>query len=260
MRCAVELKGVSKSFVMRRNPALNLKERLVGLVNARYREQREEFWALRDVNLEIREGEFLGVVGPNGSGKSTLLRIIAGIYFPTRGEVAVQGRVAPMIELGVGFHPDLTGRENVYLNASLFSLSKRETDEIYQQIVEFSELERFIDVPVKNYSTGMYMRLGFAVAVHLDPDVLLIDEVLAVGDDAFQEKCIRRMEEIRARGKTIVLVSHRLAIVERMCDRASLLFGGRLIGEGPPRGVVEQYREMLPAAADREGVRPRRRM
>lgn len=247
MQWAVELRGVAKAFVIRRNPARNLKVRAVGLVHPRHRERREEFWALRDVDLAVRRGEFLGLIGPNGSGKSTLLRILAGIFPPTRGTVAVRGRVAPMIELGVGFHPELTGRENIYLHTSLFRLSRRETDAIYREIVAFAELEGFMDLPVKNYSTGMYVRLGFAAAVHLDPDILLIDEVLAVGDERFQHKCLQRMEEIRRQGKTIIVVSHALDTIERLADRACLLVRGRVEAEGDPAKVVARYREMLAA-------------
>jgi ABC-2 type transport system ATP-binding protein len=242
---AVELRGVSKRFLLRRNPALNLKVRLIGLVNPRHRERREEFWALRDVDLTVRQGEFLGLVGPNGSGKSTLLRLMAGILVATEGRMAVRGWVSPMIELGVGFHPDLTGRENIYLNTSLYGLSTAETDAILGEIVAFSELGDFIDVPVKNYSTGMYARLGFAIAANLDADILLVDEVLAVGDGAFQRKCLERTAEIRRRGRTIVLVSHDLDIVTQMADRAVLLVRGRLEAEGEPAKVVRQYREML---------------
>jgi len=248
VRWALELRGVSKSFLVRRNPARNLKVRILGLAHARHRERRETFWALRDVDLTVREGEFLGLIGPNGSGKSTLLRLMAGIFPPTRGQVRVHGRVAPMIELGVGFHPELTGRENVYLNASLFRLSTRETDAIYAQIVAFAELEEFMDMPVKNYSTGMYARLGFGAAVHLEADILLVDEVLAVGDQRFQQRCLQRMEEIRRRGRTIVLVSHDLATIQRMCDRACLLLRGRVEAEGEPQKVVARYREVIAGA------------
>jgi ABC-2 type transport system ATP-binding protein len=170
---------------------------------------------------------------------------MAGIYPATAGEVVTRGRLAPMIELGVGFHPDLTGRENIYLNTSLFRLSRRETDAIYDDIVAFSELEQFIDMPVKNYSTGMYMRLGFATAIHLVPEILLIDEVLAVGDEHFQKKCLQRMEELRARGTTIVLVSHAMGTVKSMCDRACLLLNGRVVRDGPPEQAIERYREAL---------------
>jgi ABC-type polysaccharide/polyol phosphate transport system ATPase subunit len=246
---AIELRQVSKRFIIRRNAALNIKVKVVGLFDPRYREYREEFWALRDIELGIRSGEVLGLIGPNGSGKSTLLRLMAGISPPTCGEVIVRGRLAPMIELGVGFHPELTGRENIYLSTSLFALSERETRALVPDIVEFAELEHFIDVPVKNYSTGMYGRLGFAVAVHLDPDILLVDEVLAVGDERFQEKCFQRMEEFRQRGKTMVLVSHDMLAIQRMCDRVCLLVGGHLESEGEPAKVIEHYREVLHVGA-----------
>lgn len=239
-----QMTGVSKAFVVRRNRAQDLKVRFVGLFHARQREQREELWALRDVDLTVPDGEFLGLVGPNGSGKSTLLRILAGILIPSRGRVSVAGRVAPMIELGVGFHPDLSGRENVYLSASLFGLSDRETDAIYGSVVDFAELGEFMDMPVKNYSTGMHARLGFGLAVHLDADVFLVDEVLAVGDLAFQHKCIERMRQIHARGRTIVLVSHNLSLVQELCDRACLLVSGHLLEQGDPSRVIARYREV----------------
>jgi ABC-type polysaccharide/polyol phosphate transport system ATPase subunit len=242
---AIELNHVSKAFVHRRNPGRNLKVRVLGLIHPHQREQRELFWALRDVDLTVRRGECLGLIGSNGSGKSTLLRIIAGIYAPTRGRVTVRGRVTPMIELGVGFHPDLSGRENVYLNTSLYGLSRRETDDIYDAVVDFSELAEFMDLPVKNYSSGMYVRLGFSVAAHLEPDVLLVDEVLAVGDERFQQKCLARMEDVRRRGTTVVLVSHDMNTIEHMCDRAYLLVRGQPDLEGEPAKVIARYREVL---------------
>jgi ABC-2 type transport system ATP-binding protein len=201
------------------------------------------------VTLTVRPGEFLGLIGPNGSGKSTLLRVMAGIYRPTTGTVLARGRIAPMIELGVGFHPDLTGRENIYLNTSLFRLTTKETDAIYEDIVSFAELEQFMDMPVKNYSTGMYARLGFATAIHLAPETLLIDEVLAVGDERFQKKCLKRMEELRARGTTIVLVTHGMETVKTMCDRACLLLNGRLVADERPEPVIARYRESIGTAS-----------
>jgi ABC-type polysaccharide/polyol phosphate transport system ATPase subunit len=245
---AVDLRGISKLFTIRHNPAHNLKTKLLGFAVKRHRETTEPFWALRDVDLAVRKGEFLGLIGPNGSGKSTLLRIMARIYAPTTGTVTVHGTVAPMIELGVGFHPDLTGHENIFLNTSLFRLSTQETKAIYRDIVEFSELEQFIDMPVKNYSTGMYARLGFATAIHLVPEILLVDEVLAVGDERFQQKCFARMEALRARGTTIILVTHAMAVLEKMCDRACLLVHGRLVADGEPKAVIEQYRETIEPA------------
>jgi ABC-type polysaccharide/polyol phosphate transport system ATPase subunit len=245
MERAIELRGVSKMFLLKHNRSWDLKVKALSLFNPRHREQVETFWALRDVTLTVAKGESIGIVGPNGSGKSTLLRIMAGIFQPSSGELVVHGRVAPMIELGVGFNVELTGRENIYLNASLFRLSRRETDAIYDRIVAFSELEQFIDTPVKNYSTGMYARLGFAVAVHLEPEILLIDEVLAVGDERFQQKCMARMEDLRRRGTTIVLVSHAMETIRSMCDRAGFLLHGRLEAEGDPGKVIAEYRAAL---------------
>ena len=186
---------VSKSFVIRHNKADSLKSQVIGVFYKRYREQKEIFWALRDLTLNISAGETFGLVGRNGSGKSTLLKVIAGIYPPTRGKVALPhaSRMGTMIELGVGFHPELTGRENVFLGASIHGLSRKETESIYSNVVRFSQLAEFMDTPVKNYSSGMHARLGFALAVNLDPDVLLVDEVLAVGDELFQQKCKKQI-------------------------------------------------------------------
>jgi ABC-type polysaccharide/polyol phosphate transport system ATPase subunit len=234
---------VSKAFTLRYNAARDLKVRLIGLVDRQHRERRERLWALRNVDLDVTPGECLGLIGPNGAGKSTLLRIMAGIFPPTTGEVCVRGRVAPMIEVGVGFHPELTGRENLHLTASLYGLSTRATDRLVPQIVDFSELEGFLDVPVKNYSRGMHARLGFSIAVHLDPEVLLIDEVLAVGDERFQAKCLSRIEGLRRRGTTVVLVSHHMPMVMSMCDRACLLLHGRIVATGEPAAVIERYRK-----------------
>lgn len=255
---AVELRGVGKTYVIRRNPAFDLKVRALSLVNPRHREIREELTALRDVDLVVPKGELLGLLGPNGSGKSTLLRLLAGILQPTAGEVLVQGRVAPLIELGVGFHPELTGRENVHLNASLFGMSRRETEALLPGIVDFSELAEFMDIPVKSYSTGMYMRLGFSIAVHLQSDVLLLDEVLAVGDAHFQEKCLERLSAIHAAGRTIIMVSHDLGAIAKMCDRAVLLIAGRVRSQGPPEEVLRGYDEFVHpgSAAAAEGRFP----
>lgn len=241
MTAAIEVRDVWKRFIIRHNRADSLKERFIGLFNKRYRERHEVLWALREINLTVEPGEALGVIGPNGSGKSTLLSLIAGTLYPTRGEIIVRGRVAPMIQIGAGFHHELTGQENIYLNASLYGLTRREVDRIYNDIVDFSELEEFIDVPVKNYSTGMYARLGFSIAVHLDPDILLIDEVLAVGDERFQKKCLERMMELRRRGKTIVFVSHSLETVKKLCDCACLLMRGEIVAMGHVSEVLEAY-------------------
>lgn len=249
MTTAIEICDVWKQFIMRHNRSNALKMRFLGLFFERHRERREAFWALKGINLMIGEGEALGLIGPNGSGKSTLLYLIARTLVPTKGEVIVRGRVAPMIQVGLGFNPELTGRENVNLSASLYGLTRSEISSIYDAVVKFSELEEFMDVPVKNYSTGMAARLGFSVAVHLDPDILLIDEVLAVGDAAFQKKCLKRMMEFRRRGKTIVFVSHNPEAVRTLCDRACLLFQGDLIELGNVDRVLEAYTTQIAVQA-----------
>jgi ABC-type polysaccharide/polyol phosphate transport system ATPase subunit len=201
----------------------------------------ETFTALDDVSFEVPKGSTFGVIGENGSGKSTLLKLVAGITRPTRGGLVVDGRVSALIELGAGFHPEITGRENVAINGIMLGLSRREIEERFDEIVSFAELKDFIDAPVKTYSSGMYIRLGFAVAIHVDPDVLLIDEVLAVGDEAFTRKCLDKIAEFKRRGKTILFVTHSLGLVEKMCDAAMWLRHGRAEGRGDPRRVVDAY-------------------
>ena len=201
----------------------------------------ETFTALDGVSFEVPAGTTFGVIGENGSGKSTLLKLLAGITKPTRGSLRVAGRISALIELGAGFHPEISGRENVAINGIMLGLTRREVDERFDEIVDFAELREFIDAPVKTYSSGMYMRLGFSVAIHVDPDVLLIDEVLAVGDEAFTRKCLDKIGEFRRRGKTIVLVTHSLGLVEKMCDEALWLRHGRRAGLGDPRRVVDAY-------------------
>jgi ABC-type polysaccharide/polyol phosphate transport system ATPase subunit len=201
----------------------------------------ETFTALDDVSFEVPAGSTFGVIGENGSGKSTLLKLVAGITKPTRGSLAVDGRVSALIELGAGFHPEISGRENVSINGIMLGLTRREVERRFDEIVAFAELEEFIDAPVKTYSSGMYMRLGFAVAIHVDPDVLLIDEVLAVGDEAFTRKCLDKIAEFRRRGKTILFVTHSLGLVERMCDDVLWLRHGKPADRGDPRRVVDAY-------------------
>jgi len=201
----------------------------------------ETFTALDGVSFEVARGSTFGVIGENGSGKSTLLKLLAGITKPTRGTLRVAGRISALIELGAGFHPEISGRENVAINGIMLGLSRREVDERFDEIVDFAELREFIDAPVKTYSSGMYMRLGFSVAIHVDPDVLLIDEVLAVGDESFTRKCLDKIGEFRRRGKTIVLVTHSLGLVEKMCDEALWLRHGHKAGEGDPKRVVDAY-------------------
>src|SRR5206468_8031618 len=223
--------------------------------------QTRELWALQGVDLHVRPGEAFGIVGRNGSGKSTLLKLIAGIFAPTKGTLAVGGRVGSLIEIGAGFHPEFTGRENVYLNASIYGLKRSYVDEHIDEILGFAELEAFADVPVRTYSSGMYMRLGFSVAMHINPDVLLLDEVLAVGDEAFQQKCFGRIADFKRAGGTIVFVSHDPSAVERVCDRALLLEHGRVVEEGPAADVIRAYhRRLVRHAADvvarRDGATP----
>lgn len=201
----------------------------------------ETFTALNDVTLTVPKGRTLGVIGRNGSGKSTLLKLVAGISKPSRGTVKVDGRVSALIELGAGFHPEISGRENVFINGIMLGLTKREVARRFDDIVEFAELQEFIEAPVKTYSSGMYMRLGFAVAIHVDPDVLLVDEVLAVGDEGFTHKCLDKFAEFKRRGKTILLVTHALGLVERFCDEALWLDAGRVKGSGDPKRIVDAY-------------------
>jgi ABC-2 type transport system ATP-binding protein len=237
---AIEVEGLSKRFRLYREKPSSLKARLISS-----RTRAEDLWALRDVDLEVAEGETLGLVGHNGSGKTTLLKVIAGILRPTAGVVRTRGRVAALLELGAGFHPELTGRENVYLNASFLGLSRRETDRAYDEIVAFAELEDFMDNQVKFYSSGMLVRLGFAIAVHVDPAILLIDEVLAVGDEAFQRRCIDRVRAFQREGRTIVFVTHALDLVRQICDRAVMLHHGRVHAIGEPDDVVQELRYVM---------------
>ena len=201
----------------------------------------ERFWALKDVSFDVLRGEALGVVGPNGSGKTTLIKLLARITAPDRGDITIAGRLMSLVEVGAGFHPDLSGRDNVFLNAAIFGVPVADVRKRFDRILEFSGIADFIDAPVKTYSSGMFVRLGFAVAAHLDADILLLDEVLAVGDLAFQARCMDRIGEIRRSGRTILLVSHDLAAVERLCDNALLLTSGEVAGEGNPRDVIEKY-------------------
>jgi lipopolysaccharide transport system ATP-binding protein len=246
---AIALEHVSKRFrkVVLRTGYTTLKTSLTQLLRGDGRPA-EYVEALSDISLSIPRGMTLGIIGQNGSGKSTLVRIIAGIYTPTTGAVVTHGRVSALIELGAGFHPEFSGRENIYVNGIILGLSKREIRRRFDEIVDFAGLREFIDSPVRTYSSGMYMRLGFSVAVHVDPDILLVDEVLAVGDEAFVRKCLDKMEDFRRQGKTLVLAGHDLALIERWCDAAILLDKGRMMAEGAPPDVVAAYRDGLAAA------------
>lgn len=227
----LKVENLVKDFTLRHNRG-GMKHRLAGLINPNYRERVEKLRAVNDVSFSLSKGEALSLVGHNGSGKSTLLQLISGIFLPTSGRVTSVGRIAPLIELGVGFHHELTGEENIYLNASLFGMSNRETRARFNEIVEFSGLGDFIDTPVKNYSSGMYMRLGFSVAVHVDPQLLLADEVLAVGDQAFQDKCYQRIRAMQEDGMALILVTHSHEQGQRFCQRYLHLERGQVIGEG----------------------------
>jgi ABC-2 type transport system ATP-binding protein len=240
MPAAIAVQGVKKRFRRYREKPTSIKERLL-----RVRVHAEELWALKGISVDVQEGETLGLLGPNGSGKTTLLKIIAGILRPTEGSVTTRGRIASLLALGAGFHNELTGRENVYLNASLMGMSRSEVDRRFDDIVAFSELQDFIDNQVKFYSSGMYVRLGFAVAAHVDPAILLVDEVLAVGDIAFQRKCLDKVEQFQQEGRTIVLVTHAPDQVVRICDRAIILSEGTMVNEGNPYDVVRDFRRLM---------------
>ncbi|MHB1172988.1 MAG: ABC transporter ATP-binding protein [Lacisediminihabitans sp.] len=236
---AIRVSDVSKRFVIRKEKSL--KERLVNF--GRSNLHKEDFYALSHVSLDIEAGTTVGLIGPNGSGKSTLLKTIGGIIQPTAGSIQHRGRIAALLELGAGFHPDLTGRENVYLNASILGIPKRETDSNFAEILEFSGIGQFIDTQVKFYSSGMYVRLAFAVAVHVDPDILIVDEVLAVGDEPFQRKCMDRIRDLQRQGKTIVLVTHSLDQVAEFCDRAVVLEAGKVAFDGEPGLAIQALRK-----------------
>jgi ABC-type polysaccharide/polyol phosphate transport system ATPase subunit len=237
----IEFWRVGKRFQL--HEGRTLREFVPALLRARG--WSDAFYALRDVTFSVARGETVAIIGPNGSGKSTILKLIAGVMAPTEGELRVAGRVSPLIELGAGFHPDLTGRENVFLNACILGMSGKEARDRFDEIVSFAELWDFIDTPVKRYSSGMYARLGFSVAVHSDPDLLLVDEVLSVGDAAFEEKCLAKMHDFQARGTTIVVVSHSMSLVRKFCQRVLLVEGGCLVAEGDPEEVIERYLERV---------------
>jgi ABC-type polysaccharide/polyol phosphate transport system ATPase subunit/SAM-dependent methyltransferase len=250
----IQAQAVSKQFLLRHNASVELKVRFLGLLNPKRRESIEEFWALKGISLQIDHGEAVGLVGRNGSGKSTFLKLIAAIHRPTAGRLLVArgARICSLIEIGVGFHPELTGRENVFLNASIHGLTNAAIESIYGAIVDYSGLEHFIDVPIKNYSSGMYMRLGFAIAANLDPDVLLLDEIFAVGDADFQQRCIGTVKRFLERGKTILFVSHAPPAVRAICSRVCVLEQGELAFDGDVDGGLAFYERLL-ARRDEHG-------
>jgi ABC-type polysaccharide/polyol phosphate transport system ATPase subunit len=252
----IEFTDVSKKFLIDEDRARSFQEKMVrALGRSRNGNHAETFWALRDVSFSVERGDAVGIIGANGSGKSTVLKLMSRIIYPTSGQIVVSGRVAALLELGAGFHPDLTGRENVELTASILGLHRAQVRREFGRIVDFSELERFIDVPIRNYSSGMLMRLGFAVATAFQPEILLVDEVLAVGDQAFQDRCIRRIREIQVDGATVILVSHDLGSVQRLCSRAIWIDDGRVCADGPTDSVAAQYLSSLwEQEAEREGA------
>jgi ABC-type polysaccharide/polyol phosphate transport system ATPase subunit len=243
----IEARNVSKQFLLRHNASVELKVRFLGLLSPKHRQSVEEFWALKNVSLQIARGEAVGLIGRNGSGKSTFLKLIAAIHRPTSGRllVARNSRISSMIELGVGFHPELTGRENVFLNAAIHGLSTQETEAIYPDIVSYSGLEHFIDVPIKNYSSGMHMRLGFAIAANLAPDILLLDEIFAVGDADFQQRCVDTVKGFLEQGKTVVFVSHSPEAVRTICRRTCVLDRGELAFDGDVEAGLAFYDALL---------------
>ena len=238
---AITVCDVSKKFKIFEDKPATLKERVLYRSKGVFHEK----WVLQDVSMEIPKGKMIGLVGRNGSGKSTLLKILTKILKPDTGSIQINGRVSSLLELGAGFHMDFTGRENIYMNASIFGLSRKEIDFKIDEIIQFAELGPFIENPVRTYSSGMYMRLAFSIAVHVDPDILLIDEILAVGDNAFQKKCINRIESFKRQGKTIVFVSHDNGIMERLCDELYWIHDSRIKKHGEPRGIIRDYMDYL---------------
>jgi ABC-type polysaccharide/polyol phosphate transport system ATPase subunit len=233
--------NVSKRYIVRQEASEDAsRHRIIRKIQSLRRAARE-FWAVRDVSFEVERGETLGIIGHNGAGKSTILKLLANITTPTSGEISINGRLSALIEVGSGFHPELTGRENIYLNGSILGMRRREIAEKLDRIVDFAGIQQFLDTPVKRFSSGMYVRLGFSIAAHLDPDILLLDEVLAVGDASFQAKCLQRIDELKQAGTTIVFISHDLGAVERVCDRVLLMKGGRIIKSGSAREVINAY-------------------
>jgi lipopolysaccharide transport system ATP-binding protein len=255
MQAAISATGLSKRYLIthaHREPYQSLREAipralartlrfLPGLNRSAPDEANEEFWALRGINLEIAPGERVALIGRNGAGKSTLLKILSRVTEPTQGRVVLRGRIASLLEVGTGFHPELTGRENVYLNGAILGMSRREIERKFDEIVGFAEIEKFLDTPVKRYSSGMYVRLAFAVAAHLEPEILIVDEVLAVGDAAFQRKCLGKMEDVSQQGRTLIFVSHNMAAVTALCNRAFLLEKGEVIAAGNTGSVIDAY-------------------
>lgn len=237
---AIEVNNVTKDFKLYYDKPSTLKEKIVFWKSTKV----EKRTVLENVNIDILKGETVGLIGTNGSGKSTLLKLITKIIYPTKGEIKTKGKLTSLLELGAGFHPDFTGRENIYFNAAIFGLSKKEIDSRVDDIISFSELESYIDNPIRTYSSGMYMRLAFSIAINVDAEILLIDEILAVGDQHFQEKCFEKLEELKKGSKTIVIVTHDLGSVKKLCTRTVWIYEGKVRMDGNPSEVVEKYLEV----------------
>ena len=253
---AVRVRGVGKEYAIGRQNNETLRETLVNRFRDPLGRRRSDtFWALQDIDLDVRRGEVVGLIGRNGAGKSTLLKILSRITVPTTGTIDLWGRVGSLLEVGTGFHPELTGRENIFLNGSILGMSRREIESRFDEIVDFSGVERFLDTPVKRYSSGMYVRLAFAVAAHLEPEILIVDEVLAVGDAEFQKKCLGKMQNVAGAGRAVLFVSHNLAAVKSLCTRAVLLRDGRVALDGDITKVADNYMRLaMPAAAEATAV------
>jgi len=249
MKAAISVEGLSKLYRVNRTghgaPYGTLRESLMKLMTVPWRRparsQYDDFWALNDVNFEVRPGEVVGIIGRNGAGKSTLLKVLSRITKPTKGQVRLHGRVGSLLEVGTGFHPELSGRENIYLNGAILGMTRQEIGKKFDDIVDFAELDQFLDMPIKRYSSGMYVRLAFSVAAHINPEILLVDEVLAVGDAAFQKKCLGQMGAVARGGRTILFVSHQLEALLNLCPRSVLLEGGRMVRQGDTRSIIDDY-------------------
>lgn len=247
---AISVSCLSKRFRIPHERKTTFYDHLVGIFKGGSYTY-EEFWALKEVSFSVKRGETFGVIGPNGGGKSTILKALAGVLYPDGGSIRIEGKIAPFLELGVGFQPDLTAKENVYLYGAVMGLSRKEIDERYEEILNFAELKRFENMKLKNLSSGMYVKLAFSTAIQTDPDILLVDEVLSVGDESFQKKCAQKIDEIRRAGKTIVFVSHALGTVKDLCERCMLLSEGQVVSIGETEQVVEEYNQMAVCAEKR---------
>lgn len=240
----ISVKGVSKKYTIGSQKSDSLRDTLAGTFGVK-KDKGESFWALKDVSFDVQKGDVLGIIGKNGAGKSTLLKVLSQITKPAEGRIEITGRVASLLEVGTGFHPELTGRENIFLNGTILGMSRAEVKDKLDEIITFSGIEKFIDTPVKHYSSGMYVRLAFSVAAHLEPEILIIDEVLAVGDAEFQKKCLGKMKDVASDGRTVLFVSHNLAAVQSLCNKAMLLDKGELLTSGDTKTVIDEYYKLI---------------